>query len=68
MPDQPRRGGDTDQKHHGSGGEQETHEPYQQAHQRISVSTLAPQLPAFSSAERFAIPLKHHNTLAGRGF
>ena len=50
MPDQPRRGGDADQKHHGSGGEQETQKPYQQAHQRISVSTLAPQQPAFSSA------------------
>jgi hypothetical protein len=27
-----------------------------------------PQQPAFSSAERFAVPLKHHNTLAGKAF
>ena len=42
MPDQPRRGGDADQEHDGSGGEQETQEPHQQAHYRISVSALAP--------------------------
>jgi hypothetical protein len=42
MPDHAGGGGDADQEHDGSGGEQETHEPHQKAHQRISVSTLAP--------------------------
>jgi len=61
MPDQPCGSGDAHQEHHGSGGEQETHEPHQQAHQRISVSTRAPLYPAFSlsanpAAERSAVP------------
>src|SRR6267154_541139 len=42
MPDQSRRGGDAHQEHHGSGGEQETHEPHQKAHYRSSVSAIAP--------------------------
>ncbi len=42
MPDQPGHGGDADQEHDGSGGEQKTQEPHQQAHDRLSVSTLAP--------------------------
>ena len=46
MPDQPCHGGDADQEHDGSGGEQEAHEPQQQAHCRSSVPTLAPQSPA----------------------
>ena len=35
MPDQPRGRGDADQEHDGSGSEQETHEPHQQAHYRM---------------------------------
>src|SRR4051794_17284115 len=51
VPDQPRGGGDANQEQDGSGGEQETHEPHEQAHYRSSVSTLAPGYPAFSSAK-----------------
>jgi hypothetical protein len=75
MPDQPRGGGDAHQKHDGSGGEQETHEPHQQAHYRSSVPTLAPVHPAFSSAKplRGDVPLAQtnkqaDNTSAGRQF
>jgi hypothetical protein len=42
MPDQSRRGGDADQEHDGSSGEQETHEPHQKTHYRSSVSAIAP--------------------------
>jgi hypothetical protein len=42
MPDEPCRGGDAHQKHDGSGGEQETHEPHQKTHYRSSVSAIAP--------------------------
>ena len=42
MPDQPGRGSDAHQEHHGSGGEQKTQEPHQQAHDRLSVSVRAP--------------------------
>ena len=38
MPDQARHGGDPHQKHHGSGGKQETQEPHQDSHYRSSVS------------------------------
>ncbi len=33
MPDQPGGSGDAHQEHDGSGGEQETQEPYEEAHQ-----------------------------------
>jgi hypothetical protein len=71
MPDQPRDGGDAYQEHDGSGGEQETHEPHQQAHYRSSVSTLAPVPPAFSSAKplRGDVPFTQtNNASAGREF
>ncbi len=37
MPDRPGNGGNAHQEHDGSGGEQETQEPHQQAHYRLSV-------------------------------
>jgi len=43
--DQGCNAGHASQKHHGSGGEQEAREPYQQAHCRISVLALAVQRP-----------------------
>ena len=49
MPDHPCHGGHAHQEHDGSGGEQETQEPHQQAHYRISVPALAPQPAALSS-------------------
>ncbi len=45
-----RHGGDANQEHHGPGGEQETHEPNQQAHYR-SVPAPAPRPPARTAAE-----------------
>ncbi len=46
VPDRARDAGDAYQEQHGSGSEQETHEPHEQAHYRSSVPTLAPLSPA----------------------
>jgi hypothetical protein len=40
MPDHPCRRGDTDQEHHGSGGEQETEETDEQSHKSYPVVSL----------------------------
>jgi hypothetical protein len=42
MPDRARDAGDAHQEQNGSGGEQETQKPDQQAHCRSSVPTFAP--------------------------
>jgi hypothetical protein len=58
MPDQPGGGGNADQKHDSSGSKQETQESHQQAHYRISVSTMTLQLPApcFASTQLSKLP------------
>ena len=63
MPDRARDAGDADQEHDGSGGEQETQKPDQQAHYRSSVSTLCAD--SCGVCPNTAIP-SHEPPLRGR--